>query len=147
MYKQHGRRVQESKKLFEEMRMKAQGTPMPLSRNPLTPSPYFHSHILVVQTTLSLSLQLASSLGLICLICWDANWIEHQRQLVVPLLCCPEQRMKLVMKLHILNSSHFPSRSTSKNVFLGFEKWCRRWVVVGLDLKSVCGSNDFLFGC
>ena len=63
------------------------------------------------------------------------------------LLCCPKQMAKLVMKLYILNLSHFLSRSTSKNVFLGFEKWCRRWVVMGLDLKSVWGSNDFLFGC
>jgi len=51
------------------------------------------------------------------------------------------------MKLHILNFSHFLSISTSKNVFLGFEKWCRRWVAMGLDLNSVWGSNDFLFGC
>ena len=110
---------------------------MPLSSNPLTPSLYFHSHISVVYTTLSLSLQPASSLGLMCFLCWDVNQIEHQRQLVVPLLCCPKQMTKLVMKLHVLNLSHFPSRSTSKNVFLGFEKCCRRWVAVGLDLKSV----------
>ena len=50
-------------------------------------------------------------------------------------------------KLYILNLSHFPSRSTSKNVFLGLKSGARDGFSVGLDLKSVWGSNDFLFGC
>ena len=145
-YKQQGRWVQESKKLFEEMRMEAQGTHGSVTKPTYTVAlfslPYFSCvhHVVIVFTACVV-------IGLNVFSCWDVNWIEHQRQLVVPLLYCPKQRTKLVMKLHILNLSHFPSRPTSKNVFLGFEKWCKRWVAVVLDLKSVQGSNDFLFGC
>ena len=42
----------------------------------------FHSHISVAYTTSSLSLQLASSLGIMCFLFWDVNWIEHRLLLV-----------------------------------------------------------------
>ena len=42
-----------------------------------------------------------------------------------------------MVKLHILNLSHFPSRSTSKNVFLGLKSGARDglpWGVLGIQM-------------